>query len=47
MEESYGAGKGDNYRSVNMKIYSKNWDKIFNTAKRKKKKLTKTKKKVK
>lgn len=45
MEGIHGAGKGDSYRNVNYEQYCKNWDKIF--GKTKKKKLTKTKKKVK
>lgn len=38
MEGTHGAGKGDSYRAVNYEIYCKNWDKIFNTKKAKKKK---------
>jgi hypothetical protein len=43
MEGTHGAGKGDSYRQVDIQQYSKNWDKIFGKAQ--KKKLTKRKKK--
>lgn len=37
MEGIHGAGKGDSYRQVNYATYCKNWDKIFNKKKIKKK----------
>jgi hypothetical protein len=37
MEGIHGAGKGDSYRQVNYEVYCKNWDKIFNKPKIKKK----------
>jgi hypothetical protein len=44
MEGTHGAGKGDSYRAVNYSSYCKNWDKIFNKKKTKKKKIDKSKK---
>ena len=33
MYKGTGAGKGDTYRPVNYKVWSKNWDLIFNKDK--------------
>ena len=41
MSSKHDAGKGDVYRSVDRKKYSKNWDMIFKKKKRKKKTNTK------
>ncbi len=38
------AGKGDTYRPVDRKMWSKNWDAIFNKKKPSKKKVRMTKK---
>lgn len=37
MEGQHGAGKGDTYREVDYKEWSKNWDKIFKKKPKKKK----------
>ena len=37
MTDINSAGKGDTYRPVNYETYCKNWDKIFNKKKIKKK----------
>ena len=37
MSSKHDAGKGDTYRPVDKKKFSKNWDMIFKKKKRKKK----------
>lgn len=45
MGGQHAAGKGDQYRPVNWKQYSKNWDDIFSKKKKKTNKKVDTKKK--
>lgn len=42
MEGSHGAGKGDSYRSVDMKKYAENYEQIFSKKKKKGKKNERT-----